>query len=45
MQLEYIPPEASKDANSENAEDEDEEGGEGEQEVGTEGGTLGLVTF
>ncbi len=44
MQLEYIPPEVSKDAKSENAEEEDDENGEKEQEIGIEGGTLGLET-
>jgi hypothetical protein len=43
MQLEYIPPEVSKDAKSENGEEEDVENGEGDQEIGIEGGALGLV--
>ncbi|XP_028412829.1 myoferlin-like isoform X1 [Dendronephthya gigantea] len=37
MQLEYIPPEAQKDAKGENAEDKDAEGEEEEQETGIEG--------
>jgi hypothetical protein len=44
MQLEYIPPEAPKEAKSDHAEEEADEIGEGELEVGVEAGTLGLVT-
>lgn len=44
MQLEYIPPQLSKDAKSDNAEVDDMEREEGDGELGIESGALGSVT-